>query len=69
LSLAGIKVDGDWRSVGQAFVKVAGEWKEIDEAFVKIKGRWRSVGGAGDRTLSDFAPSNSGYGKITRPYG
>ena len=69
LSVAGIKVDGQWRSVGQAYVKVSGDWKEVDEAFIKIKGRWRSVGGAGDQTLSEFTGSGAGYGKITRPYG
>jgi len=67
-SLAGIKVNGEWRSVGQTFVKVDGVWREVEEAFTKVKGRWRSVGGAGDRTSSEFTGSSSGYGKITRPY-
>ncbi len=67
LSIAAVKVSGEWKQIQEAFVKVSGTWKDIETIYIKVDDSWKIVSGAGQRDIQLTANVQS-YGTSTRSY-
>jgi hypothetical protein len=67
ISLASVKVSGEWEQVQEAFVKVDGAWKDIDTIYIKINDTWKELSGAGQGDLT-LVENNQAWGISTRSF-
>jgi len=66
LGLGTVKVDNQWRSVGDGYVKIGGAWRSIDAAYIKTNNQWKALAASTDLDSLIFTQQFTNYGVSDR---